>query len=296
MFLTWRQQVEDYFTLSEIGLQDKSIQIKALWGLMTTEMFGHVKHAMNVPMTTTRSVKTVLDVIQTFLRSKRNLAVDHLSFEKCHQQAGQTFDDFLVKLCKIAEDAQLCSTCLDTRLVARIVAGVNDSKNKTGFGVGKKLVHKKVKKDYPKASCSFCNSSHAQGNCPAQNIECYGCHRIGHFESNCPTKSVKLGRITTKHIRELGGGQSHATPTMTVGIQLGKASLGQFPATPDCGAEASIAGSDFLKKLNVSPTHLVNYHGSPFLVANGQRMIPVGYLTAGLPSGGGKVRDQRDIA
>ncbi|TRY75393.1 hypothetical protein TCAL_15625 [Tigriopus californicus] len=106
---------------------DKSIQIKALWGLMTTEMLGHVKHTMNVPMTTTRSVKTVLDVIQTFLRSKRNLAVDHLTLEKCHQEAGQPFDDFLVKIRKIAEDAQLCSTCLDTRLVARIIAGVNDS-------------------------------------------------------------------------------------------------------------------------------------------------------------------------
>ncbi|TRY61838.1 hypothetical protein TCAL_17200 [Tigriopus californicus] len=128
MFLTWRQQVEDYFTLSEIGLQDKSIQIKALWGLMTTEMLGHVKHAMNVPMTTTRSVKTVLGVIQTFLRSNRNLTVDHLSFEKCHQGAGQPFDDFLVKIRKIAEDAQLCSPCLDTRLVARIIACVNDSK------------------------------------------------------------------------------------------------------------------------------------------------------------------------
>jgi hypothetical protein len=54
---------------------------------------------------------------------------------------------------------------------------------------------------------------------------------------------MKLGRIVTKQIQELAEGRSHATPTMTAGIRLGKAILGRFSAIPDCGAEASVAGN-----------------------------------------------------
>ena len=47
-------------------------------------------------------------------------------FKECWQHKGESFDEFFVSLKELADDAELCSSCLDDRLVTCVASGVAD--------------------------------------------------------------------------------------------------------------------------------------------------------------------------
>jgi hypothetical protein len=66
----------------------------------------------------------VLDQITAYIRSKRNIALKRVAFEECEQSAGETFDDFYIRPRSLAEAADVCARCLDTRMKTRVMAGI----------------------------------------------------------------------------------------------------------------------------------------------------------------------------
>ena len=68
--------------------------------------------------------------MQIYFRSKRNIAVDKVAFHKRKQEEGETFDKFYVALTKLAENAEICSTCREEQLVTKIMCDMINTTTK----------------------------------------------------------------------------------------------------------------------------------------------------------------------
>lgn len=55
---------------------------------------------------------------------KRNIALKRVAFGQCEKSAGETFEDFYIRLRSLAEAADVCARCLDTRMTTRVMAGI----------------------------------------------------------------------------------------------------------------------------------------------------------------------------
>ena len=77
-----------------------------------------------IPVADTANVDELLNAIGAHFRRQRNIALSCVQCEERKQQHGETFDRFFVGLKELAADADLCATCLDARLITRIMSGV----------------------------------------------------------------------------------------------------------------------------------------------------------------------------
>jgi hypothetical protein len=89
-----------------------------------------VEVALNIPPTTPLTPDEILDLIADYIRSKRNIALDRVAFDECHQSTSESFEDFYIRLRRLADAADLCGTCADARIATRIMAGVHDTETK----------------------------------------------------------------------------------------------------------------------------------------------------------------------
>ena len=88
-------------------------------------MKTHLKCAIDVSHSDNSTVEEILDKIQEYLRQKRNVALDRVAFEERKQLEGESFDHFYVSLKKLSEEGDLCSHCIEPRLVTRIMSRIN---------------------------------------------------------------------------------------------------------------------------------------------------------------------------
>ena len=77
-----------------------------------------------IPVEESATVGELLDAIGTHFRRQHNIALSCVQFEERKQQHGEPFDRFFVGLKELAADADLRATCLDARLITRIMSGV----------------------------------------------------------------------------------------------------------------------------------------------------------------------------
>ena len=90
-------------------------------------MRGTLAHAVGISEDDdTIPVKRVLEHLTVHFQRQRNIALRRVKFEERRQQDGELFDEFFLSLKELADDAELCSACLDDRLVTRITSGVTD--------------------------------------------------------------------------------------------------------------------------------------------------------------------------
>lgn len=90
-------------------------------------MRGTLAHAVGIAEDDyTLSVDDVLKRVTEHFQRQRNVALRRVKFEERRQQEVESFDEFYVALKELADDAELCYSCLDFRLVTRITSGVRD--------------------------------------------------------------------------------------------------------------------------------------------------------------------------
>ena len=125
-FKAWRETWEDYAMLQNHEKLPLAIQKADFRSCLSDDMKQHLKCAIDIAMDDENiSLKDILDKIQAHLRLKRNVAIDKVAFETLRQEEEQSFDEFYVSLRKLASEADLCSQCVDTRLVTKIMAGIH---------------------------------------------------------------------------------------------------------------------------------------------------------------------------
>ncbi|KAK4024871.1 hypothetical protein OUZ56_010366 [Daphnia magna] len=127
---SWRNRWNDFAELSQLATYPGSEQMAAFRMALDPAMQQVVEVALGIPPTTVTTPDFVLDRIADYVRAKRNIALDRVAFEERRQGPSETFNDFYIALRRLAEAADLCATCFDTRLVTRIIAGTRDAETK----------------------------------------------------------------------------------------------------------------------------------------------------------------------
>ncbi|QQP42181.1 Uncharacterized protein FKW44_016765 [Caligus rogercresseyi] len=128
-FKEWRKKWESNGKVFNLTSFSRDIQVHSL----LTAIGAHAgriivtHYAMDLEDEGT-TVTLILDNLQAYYRSQRNLTVDRVNFVQRKQGPHETFDQFRFALADMADDAELCQTCCEEQIVTRIIAGTTDEK------------------------------------------------------------------------------------------------------------------------------------------------------------------------
>ena len=86
-----------------------------------------VEVVLNIQPTDGATPDQILDQIAQHIRAKRNIALDRVAFEECRQGANESFDEFYVRLRRLADSAEICPTSSDVAMATHIMVGVRDA-------------------------------------------------------------------------------------------------------------------------------------------------------------------------
>ena len=124
-YKVWRSAWSDYKELLQLSDQPASTQLTHFRSCLTPEMRGTLVHAIGIPEDDdTTDVGDILDSVHKHFQRQRNVTLRRVRFEERRQGEGELFDDYYVTLKELADDAELCDKCLDSRLVTRITSGI----------------------------------------------------------------------------------------------------------------------------------------------------------------------------
>ncbi len=104
-FKVWRKSFEDFAKMCSLETMDDDMQMSTLRACFSQEMLGRLPHAVKV--SDVDDVQAVLDKVQLYFRSKRNIALDVVEFYNRRQLENESFDAYLTAIHEIAEDAEL---------------------------------------------------------------------------------------------------------------------------------------------------------------------------------------------
>jgi hypothetical protein len=163
--------------------------------------------------------------------------LDHVAFEECHQTANETFDDFVIRLKRLAGTAELCAHCSDERLATRVMAGVRDGESRrkllslppfptlqqavnlcrgeesvranertlSGQSFVNALNARPRRQPLPPgtAICKACGrlAHNKEEICPAIGRQCHICNEPGHFSPRCPKRPQSESASREKSVR-----------------------------------------------------------------------------------------------
>ena len=133
----WEASWRNYAQVTKLCEKTREDQVAAFWSFCKPEFLQRIRHAMDIPMDTELSLNEILNKIRRYLKDQRNVAVDRYKLVRRKQEAGESFDDFLVNLREQAEDADLASMTSDEWIATLIVSGVREEETRQEL-LGKK--------------------------------------------------------------------------------------------------------------------------------------------------------------
>lgn len=119
-FKVWRSAWADYDEL-QLREQPARAQLAHFHSCLSPEMRGMLTHTVRIAEDdATLLVREVTELLTSHFQCQRSVDLRRVKFE--------SFDDFFVTLKELADDAELCSDCLNSRLATCITSGVADQK------------------------------------------------------------------------------------------------------------------------------------------------------------------------
>ena len=225
----WRNRWADFGRLSDLPAYPVLDQTAALRMAFDPAMQQIVEVVLGILPNDPLTPDDVLDRIADHVRAKRNIALDRMAFEECRQGPHESFDDFYVRLLRLADSAEICPACRDRNLSTHIMIGIRDTSTKkkllakspfpseqearticrseeaadanertlSGQAASIGAVHvnkhpsgRGFSRKGPR--CGSCNSfkPHAEGEtCFAIGRKCHYCGQLDHFTPCCPAKA-----------------------------------------------------------------------------------------------------------
>ena len=172
------------------------------------------------------------------------------------------------------------------------------TQNDSIFSVRKQPNRTRIPSQLTPQTCSGCGGRPHHGGrsqCPAFNVTCHYCQKVGHYARACHTKQAnrQSGANTSPQLPRPPVGSyvsqppaglstikqmSTSDPAPTILIKLSSLNGScHTDVLPDSGADISAAGEPLLRLLN---DHVYNLLPSEIIphTANGRKMYPLGYL------------------
>lgn len=196
-FNTWRRKWEDHSRLERIASVPREEQRSALRVSLTSAMLQVVERVLGIAPEDDLETDQILDKIAEYIRKKRSVALDRVEFEECRQSQIETFDEYYIRLQRIAECADLCPTCWDERLTTKVITGTRDLETK------RKLL---ALPEFPKLqeAVNICRSEEsAAENAPILGRQRTAINKISRYQKN-HSASYENGRDGKKICQQCG--------------------------------------------------------------------------------------------
>ena len=125
-FKAWRSKWDAYLSLSGLDKQSQVKQVQAFTLCFSRETVTIVD---NLRLTDTQkgNAKQIIAAIQRYVEDQINESINRRNFHRRVQQAGETFNDFLVSLRELAKTCNFCSDqCAQKNIKDQIIEGLLD--------------------------------------------------------------------------------------------------------------------------------------------------------------------------
>ena len=129
----------DYYTLTCIDNCDDRVKVTTLLIYLSKYMHNILEFSIGIKDEDETTMDDVLDAIRKFIRSRRNVLLDRVEFERYRQKEGENFESFYIATQQLAFDADLVSNhcadcskrCLESRVANKLMAGIKDQDVRT---------------------------------------------------------------------------------------------------------------------------------------------------------------------
>ena len=123
-FAAWKLQWDSYRSLSGLAEQGAATQVQALTLCFSRDTLSVVQ---NLGLTEEQrgSVDSIISAIKRYIDGHVNETVERRNFRRCTQQAGESFDDFLISLRELVKTCNFCSdACTQKNIRDQIIEGL----------------------------------------------------------------------------------------------------------------------------------------------------------------------------
>ena len=123
-FGTWETRLRAHARRAKwdlLSIEDQTAAVLALLDDYWTRTF---QHGLDIELPNTYS--NVIAAFQQHLRRQRSVVLDRRDFFRRQQEAGESFDDYLIALRGLAQYCDFCAHCSDEQFRDGLVTGVRD--------------------------------------------------------------------------------------------------------------------------------------------------------------------------
>ena len=127
-FTAWQTQWNSYSSLSGLVNEDTTKQVKALTLRLSREILAII-HNLGLSEEQMKQPDAVIQAMQEYIDGHMNETVERRKFRSRRQLPGESFDNFLIALCKLVKTCKFCSEqCAQKNLRDQVVKGLRDIK------------------------------------------------------------------------------------------------------------------------------------------------------------------------
>ena len=84
----------DYFTLTGIEECEEKIKVTEMRSFLSINTHKILQFSIGIKDEDVIELETVFHALRKFIRSKRNILLDSVEFERCKQRKGEDFESF----------------------------------------------------------------------------------------------------------------------------------------------------------------------------------------------------------
>ena len=129
----------DYCVLTGINECEEKIKITEMRSFLSINTYKILQFSISIKDEQDMELEEIFHALRKFIRTKRNILLDRVEFERCRQKESENFESFFIMVQKTAIDANLCKDhcnackklCLEARIANKIMAGLKDSDVRT---------------------------------------------------------------------------------------------------------------------------------------------------------------------
>ena len=126
-FSSWKLKWVDYCLLNNIEKLELNEQKAVFRSLLNDEWLRVIQFVLQIKLDDENITNDeIIEGMQAYLRSQRNVVLDRKDFYLRNQQQGESFDDYYMTLQEIAAFCDFCETCLADQYRDRIMTGISD--------------------------------------------------------------------------------------------------------------------------------------------------------------------------
>lgn len=309
-FKDWRQKFENYLLFQNLKADSKGQLTALLSTYFSQEISDIVRLVLKINDLKLVKTSEVLDKLEEYFKQKENGRILRSKFINRKQDEGETFSHFYREKLKLFQLTEPCSHCYDQCLTDHIIESLYDAdlrrkcrtlpdtasvddirrlcENEETAAKEEQQYTKEILKIQQKSKtnkkCFRCNHPwhNNLGECPAKKFICKKCNIRGHFTEFCRTRNSTFNENATVGIVDINkvtyGHKLENSCKMRVKVnQIGNNKIIWYQAIADTGAEVTVAGEDFLKKMQIS-TNQLNHHNINLISGDSSTFRMLGYI------------------